>query len=147
MKSYKHSSKRTDIHYVYCSTIIQRSAFFNTIHSTQLCNQYVIRYTQKEVQIIDNHMMYRNGLKEGVREQLNRFGDLAGSFDVFMELMVLAPFSTSMIEHSLSTLCLSSLEQVHQMQAYLELAASMPHAMARNFQSAPRYSILNTIHD
>ena len=90
------------------------------------------------MQIIDNHMMYRNGLKGGTGAT-NCFRDLAGSFDAdFMELMVRAPFSTSMIDHSLSTLCLSPLEQVHQMQAYLELAASMPHAMARNFQSAPK---------
>ena len=90
------------------------------------------------MQIIDNHTMYRNGLKGGMvaTELFRRFG---WEFDAaFMELMVRAPFSTSMIDHSLSTLCLSSLEQVHQMHAYLELAASMPHAMDRNFQSAPK---------
>ena len=70
---------------------------------------------------------------------MNCFGDFAGSFDAdIMGVTVRAPLFSSVIDHSLSTLCLSSLEHVHQMQAYLELAASMPHAMERNFQSAPK---------
>ena len=94
------------------------------------------------MQIVNDDTMDWDSLKEGstfVREQLNRLGDLAGSFDAdIIELTVRAPFSTSVIDHSLSTLYLPSLEQVHQMHAYFELAASIPHAMARNFQSAPK---------
>ena len=43
--------------------------------------------------------------RKGVQEPLSRFRDLAGSFDaIFMELMVGASFSTSLINHSLQVL-------------------------------------------
>ena len=53
--------------------------------------------------------------------------------------IVRAPLEISVIDHSLLTSNLSPVGHLHHMHGYSPIAQPIPHTIARNFQSPPKY--------
>ena len=76
--------------------------------------------------------------KTGECEQLKRSVDLGFCASLVISSIVLAPFAVSVIDHSKSMFHRSLAGNLHQIQLYVEFAASSPQTRAKNFQSPPR---------